>query len=55
LNKIAPGEIPARFLFHPTAGRDPARMHLPTKTLQSFFQKVGKTPAGLLQFFPDDI
>jgi hypothetical protein len=55
LNKIAPEEIPARFLFHPAAGRDAAPMHLPTRTLQSFFQKVGKTPAGLVQFFPDDI
>jgi hypothetical protein len=55
LNKIAPEEIPARFLFHRVAGRDAASMHLPTGTLQSFFQKVGKAQAGLVQFFPDDI
>src|SRR4029450_2298184 len=35
------GRNPGAILFHPAAGRDAASTRLPTKTLQSFLQKVG--------------
>jgi hypothetical protein len=53
------GRNPGAILFHPAAGRDAASTRLPTKTLQSFLQKVGHSvieiPSSKARSDPDFI